>query len=44
MKYYVIKLRTLLCDIVECDVIKETDKTITIKLGNCNYTVRKSTM
>ena len=43
MKHYVIYLTKLLCDIVECDVIKETDKTIIVKADNFEYRVRKDT-
>ena len=46
MKYYVIYLSKMLCDIEECDVIKETDKTFVIKIKDYSseYRVKKSEM
>lgn len=45
MKYYIINLSSMLCDIEECDVIKETAKTFTIKMDYfTERTVKKSKM
>lgn len=45
MKYYIINLSNILCDIEECDVIKETAKTFTIKIEHFyERTVKKSKM
>lgn len=45
MKHYIIHLSNILCDIEECEVIKETDKTFKIKTERFSeYTVKKSTM
>lgn len=45
MKFYIIYKNNLLCDIAECDVLKETPKTFIIKVDDYFiHTVRKETM